>query len=173
MRKYKEKKMKNKIIICAVIFCILATASAVFIACDNSGGLDSQSGTDKYGRKFGSYYDIDEYESGIYSIEYEIGDAGAMGKTMIGNYCYQDVKIAVSEDSITLTFYCKDKTFSDVKLDGNAGVSVEESDMYGYKFDIDREDLNEKFSMTGYVSMMKKDVAFSIKVDLSKARLIG
>jgi hypothetical protein len=45
--------------------------------------------------------------------------------------------------------------------------------MYGYTFEITREDLNNKLAMTGYVSLMKRDVAFSINVDLSNAKLIG
>ena len=165
--------MKNKIIIGAVIFCLLVTLLAVIVACDNSGGLGSQSGSDKYGREFGSICDIDGEESGIYEIDYEIDDTSAMGKTMIGNYCYNKVKLAVSAEGMALTFYCKNNTFSNVKLDSRAGKSIEESDMYGYTFEITREDLNNKLAMTGYVSLMKRDVAFSINVDLSNAKLIG
>ncbi len=96
-----------------------------------------------------------------------------MGKTMIGNYCYNKVKLVVSAEGMALTFYCKNNTFSNVKLDSRAGKSIEESDMYGYTFEITREDLNNKLAMTGYVSLMKRDVAFSINVDLSNAKLIG
>ncbi len=165
--------MKNKIITGAVIFCLLVTLLVVFVACDNPGGLGSQSGSDKYGREFGSICDIDGEETGIYEIDYEIDDTSTMGKTMIGNYCYNKVKLAVSAEGMTLTFYCKNNAFSNVKLDSKVGESIEESDMYGYTFEITREALNNKLAMTGYVSLMKRDVAFSINVDLSNAKLIG
>lgn len=72
-----------------------------------------------------------------------------------------------------LSLFCKNTAFSDVKLNGELGQRVEESGMYGYQFKIDRENLDTSLAMTGKVSLMNKDVAFSIKVDLSKSALIG
>ena len=88
--------MKNKIIIGAVIFCLLVTLLAVFVACDNSGGLGSQSGSDKYGREFGSICDIDGEETGVYEIDYIFDVTIVMGKSFIGIYCYNMVKLVVS-----------------------------------------------------------------------------
>ncbi|MDE6211435.1 MAG: hypothetical protein K2G42_05640 [Clostridia bacterium] len=164
--------MKKKIFIGLSIFCIMCAVITAFVGCDNSG-LGSESGQDKFGRTYGEIYDIDDYTSGIYAIEYEIGDTSAMGKSMIGSNCYEKIKLAISDGEYTLTFYCKNTAFSDVKLNGELGQRVEESGMYGYQFKIDRENLDTSLAMTGKVSLMNKDVAFSIKVDLSKSALIG
>ncbi|MDE6361408.1 MAG: hypothetical protein K2L53_00345 [Clostridia bacterium] len=79
----------------------------------------------------------------------------------------------MNDGEYTLSFYCTTTAFSDVNLNGELGQSVEENGMYGYKFSIDRADLDAGIAMTGKVSLMNKDVAFSIKADLSKATLIG
>ncbi|MDE6473984.1 MAG: hypothetical protein K2L70_02690 [Clostridia bacterium] len=164
--------MKKKILISVAILSIMCIVFAVLTACNDSG-LDRESGQDKFGRNYGEVYNIDEYQSGVYAIPYEIGDTSAMGKSMIGSYCYDKIKLAVTDGEYTLTFYCKNTSFSDVKINGELGQSIEESGMFGYKFQISRDDLDGSLAMTGKVALMNRDVAFSIKVDLSKCALIG
>ena len=96
---------------------------------------------------------------------------------MISQYCADYVKLKVEDGVYQLTFYCKSDALKDVKayLDGQVidGKSVEEGDLYGYAFSLDRGALDEKIGMQCTVKLMNKTVQFSLTVDLNSAILVG
>ena len=171
------QKLKNKLIVNIIVLIFLIGIVAMFAACEDKSTETIKSGVDSFGRTYGQIYDIDEYKSGTYSIVYEIEDTSTMGKSMISKYCEDYVIVNIDEGICTLTFYCSGNMLDNVKLGKDdifiEGQSMIEGDKYGYKFDIQRDMLDDKMAMSTKVKLMGKEVKFSIRVDLTKAVLVG
>ena len=127
---------------------------------------------DPYGREFGCAYDVSAFESGKYAVSYEI-QASPMGKSMLQSNCADKVLLNKSEDGYTLTFYCYNDSFTNIKLADVEEKSADRSGAYGYSFEVTQEDLDGTLEMSGYVSVMKRNVEFKITLDLDDAILIG
>lgn len=171
-------RYKNKLILNFALCLILVAVVCLIAACGNDGISDGvKTGEDEYGRVYGEIYSVDEYESGIYRIPYEIEDTSEIGKSMISQYCLEYVSLDVDGGQYVLTFYCKSNMLNDVKLsvggEMQTGESADNGENYGYAFEIDRSALDDKMGMECTVKLMNKTVAFSIRADLSQAVLVG
>ena len=159
-----------------IIFLTVAIIIATFAlaGCKDDGDwFDGNDGAiDPYGREFNNAYDIDEYLTGIYSVSYEI-QASAMGKSMLKSNCSDRVCVSKTAEGYALTYYCKNDSFTDIRLKGAEAAKSNKNGMIGYSFDVDRQDLDESLQMSGYVSIMKRNVEFKITLDLDDAILIG
>ena len=168
------KKLKINLAVAVVTMFLICLLTACI---DGNAGEDIKTGTDEYGRTYGEVYSIDGCESGVYRVRYSIEDTSDIGKIMISQYCADYVKLKVEDGVYQLTFYCKSDALKDVKayLDGQVidGKSVEEGDLYGYAFSLDRGALDEKIGMQCTVKLMNKTVQFSLAVDLNSAILVG
>ena len=159
-----------------IIFLTVAIIIATFAlaGCKDDGDWsDGNDGAiDPYGREFNNAYDIDEYLTGIYSVSYEI-QASAMGKSMLKSNCSDRVSVSKTEDGLVLTYYCKNDSFTDIRLKGVEATTSDKNGMRGYAFDVERQDLDESLQMSGYVDIMKMNVEFKITLNLNDAILIG
>lgn len=168
------KKLKINLAVAVVTMFLIWLLTACI---DGNAGEDIKTGTDEYGRTYGEVYSVDGCESGVYRVRYSIEDTSDIGKIMISQYCADYVKLKVEDEVYQLTFYCKSDALKDVKayLDGQVidGKSVEEGDLYGYAFSLDRGALDEKIGMECTVKLMNKTVQFSLTVDLNSAILVG
>lgn len=171
------QKLKNKLIVNIMILIVIIGIVAMFAACEDKSTETIKSGVDSFGRTYGQIYDIDEYKSGTYSIVYEIEDTSTIGKSMISKYCEDYVIVNIDEGICILTFYCSGDMLGNVKLGKDdiliEGQSMIDGDKYGYRFDIQRDMLDDKMAMSTKVKLMGKEVKFSIRVDLTKAVLVG
>ena len=165
--------MKKRI---GIIFLTIAIIIATFALAGCNGDDDWANGNDgavdPYGREFNKAYDIDEYSTGIYSISYEI-EASAMGKAMLTSNCSDRVSVSKTQDGLVLTYYCKNDSFTDIRLKGIEAEKSDKNGMKGYSFEVERQDLDESLQMSGYVNLMKRNVEFSITINLNDAILIG
>ena len=168
------RKLKINLAVAVVtifLICILTACK------DGNVGEDIKKGTDEYGRTYGEVYSIDGCESGIYRVRYSIEDTSDIGKIMISQYCADYVKLKVEDGVYQLTFYCKSDALKDVRADLGEqmidGKSVEEGDLYGYAFSLDRGALDDKIGMECTVKLMNKRVQFSLIDDLNYAILVG
>lgn len=168
------KKLKINLAVAVVTMFLICLLTACI---DGNVGEDIKTGTDEYGRTYGEVYSVDGCESGVYRVRYSIEDTSDIGKIMISQYCADYVKLKVEDGVYQLTFYCKSDALKDVKayLDGQVidGKSVEEGDLYGYAFSLDRGALDEKIGMECTVKLMNKTVQFSLTADLNSAILVG
>ncbi|MDE5616762.1 MAG: hypothetical protein K2I78_03140 [Clostridia bacterium] len=166
--------MSKKIISAVLSLSILLCMAVAIVGCKDEGAeLPPIAGApDPYGREFDTICDIDEYPTGIYEISFAI-EASAMGKSMLEKNCLDKLIIAISEDGCKLKFYCKNTSFTNIKIGDKEARAENIDSLYGYVFDIEREDLNGKIEMSGYVSVMKRDVEFVIVPDLTCAVLVG
>ena len=143
------RKLKINLAVAVVTIFLICLLTACK---DGNVGEDIKKGTDEYGRTYGEVYSIDGCESGIYRVRVEDG-------------VYQ------------LTFYCKSDALKDVRADLGEqmidGKSVEEGDLYGYAFSLDRGALDDKIGMECTVKLMNKRVQFSLIADLNYAILVG
>ena len=163
----------------SVILIVLTIVAAVccFAGCQDDvdeGELFSanKKATDPYGREFNCVYDIDAYDTGVYAVGYEI-EASMMGKSMLEKNCPDKVLVKKSKDGYTLTYYCNNDSFSNIKFNDVEAQTADEKGAFGYLFEVTREDLDGKLEMSGYVNLMKRDVQFKIILDLNNAILIG
>ena len=166
-----SKRTLNILVSAVMIIGLIAVASA----CQNDDGGLSFSVSDKadaYSRDYNNAYNIDDYQSGIYAVSYDI-DASAMGKKMLVSNCADRVLLTVTDSEITLAYYCLNDSFTNIKLNGEDAISADRDGMKGYSFSVDRGDLDSALEMSGYVSAMKRDVQFKIVLHLDDALLIG
>ena len=166
--------MKKRIGILILTMAIIITAFAL-AGCKDDGGdwVDGNDGAvDPYGRQFNCAYDIDEYLTGIYSISYEI-EASAMGKSMLKSNCSDRICVSKTQEGYTLTYYCKNDSFTDIRLKGEEATRADKNGLLGYAFEVERGDFDESLQMSGYVNLMKRNVEFKITLNLNDAILIG
>ena len=165
-----KKRISVFLIAVIILVAVFATASCQ----KDDGGLFSvdKDAIDPYGREFDCVYNVDEYESGLYAVSYEI-EASAMGKSMLVSNCADKVLLKKSDEGFMLTYYCYNDSFTDIRLNGVEAKSADKNGSYGYCFEVAKEDLEGKFEMSGYVKAMKKNVEFKIALNLNDATLIG
>lgn len=166
------KSMKSKIISGIAIFICAMMLCGILASCQGDKD-NTPSGEDAYGRVYGQIYDIDDQPSGTYKLTYSIEDTSTMGKTMIAMYCLDYVNIIVDNGKYQLVFYCTGNMLSDVKLSDKEAKASETEDGMAYTFEIDRQMLDDKMAMSCYVTVMKKQVSFSIKAHVDNAVLVG
>ncbi|MBD5100800.1 MAG: hypothetical protein HDT29_06030 [Clostridiales bacterium] len=166
--------LKKRISIFLIAVMILVAVFATAGCQKDDGGLFSvdKDAVDPYGRDFNCAYNVDEYDSGLYAVSFEI-EASAMGKSMLVKNCADKVLVKKSKDGYTLTYYCYNDSFTNIRLYGVEAISADKDGAYGYSFDVAREDLDLQLEMSGYVKVMSRDVEFKIELNLDDAILIG
>lgn len=163
----------------AVLTAVVAISMALIFALAACGKAeeDNFSGKDVYDRDLGGIYDIDSEETGVFRLPYEIGDTSVMGKTMISSNCADYVQVEKTAQGYRLTYYCKEGMLGAVKIitaGGEiSGTESEDGSYQGFTFEVSKEDLESKINLSCVVTVMNKTVEYSIKPDLTKAKLVG
>lgn len=168
----------KRFILTATVLAAVLTAALGLAACTDDK-IEIPDGSSDDGRELNEIYDIDDYESGVYLVPYEVISESTMGKTMVQLYCVSTVKVEKSADGIELALYITDPDMmSNVRLVGangeeQTGVEVNEFGYDGYEFEVGRENLDKEIAVRLFVNMMKRDTNFGIKLDLTQAKLVG
>lgn len=134
-------------------------------------------GKDAYGRSFGEIYEIGSEETGIFRIPYVIEDTSAVGKSMISSNCADYVEVKKDAEKYEFTYLCKKGMLGKVSLvreDGDVNATEGEKDGYqSFTFDLTEDELRNKIALKCVVTLMKKTVNFSVRPDLTQAKLVG
>lgn len=168
----------KKIILTTAVLAIVLTAALGLAACTDDK-IEIPDGSSDDGRELNEIYDIDDYESGVYLVPYEVVSDSTMGKMMVEKYCVSTVKVEKSGDGIEFAFYITDQSMmSNVRIvdeSGNeqTGVEVNEFGYDGYEFEVGRENLDKEIAVKLFVNIMQRDTNFGIKLDLTQAKLVG
>lgn len=165
----------KKTFLTLVIIAMIAVSVFALVSCKEDEEVFD--GKDEYGRSFGEIYDIDSESTGVFRLPYQIGDTSTMGQMMIEQYCADYAEIEKTQSGYKLTFYCDDGMLDNVSMttDGTSvsGTQKSADDYQGFTFEVEKQDLESKITLSCVVKLMNRAVSFSIAVDLTQAKLVG